>query len=301
MTRIFTPEELIQSHFPESVEKIRNSGHEVNRILEISQSKGDIIGATSYGSLYGQNTSLTRTSDIDWLIVFQSIEAIFSSEELKHIIRVLNTAHIGFSSPVLSLESIESNTHLIGPIQMGIRNNIHRVIIGRDPIDILAEKQVHPNNIRIIDSMFSSYPRYFYESIFTQLSNVKDVESLAVMMQKAVDYFTDMYRTMIVLGPVDGTSSPILSYGMYKINYSQKIGEKALAAGEHLHSFINQYKSLVEDVMSELLLEESAKKKQELVDQYKVFLIENVKILINAIIFCQKNIEYFDKFIKPTK
>lgn len=263
------------------------------RLLQQAHHKGDVVAASSYGSLYNGNGQFNRTSDIDWLIVFESLERMLDSTEYTQMQRILQVAHIPFGSPALSLENVKCGNHLIGPLLHGVKQSVFRVVIGDDPIELFRSHGIKKNSREILSRMFGSYPRYFYEGIPANLQDARDDdEVLTSLLQRSVDYFIDTYRSMIVMNAHEEDYSVPLDFATYEGLYEGTIPPSAMECGKRIHSFIRKYKALIQETM--LKVEQGGEAdRQEEASMYASALFGYLSAVKDAVLFCQANIECF--------
>src|SRR3989344_2380981 len=293
MPKIYSPQEVFRGEFPSGIEQMQEAAAGACQPMRQAHKKGDVVAASSYGSLYNEEGQFNRTSDIDWLIVFESLERMMDSMEYTDMQRLLREARIPFGSTVLSFESVECCNHLIGPLLHGIRRSVRRVIVGEDPVELFRRHGTKKNSREILSHMFASYPRYFFESIPGNVHHAQeDGEILAGLLQRAIDYFIDTYRSMIVLQAHEDDFSTPLSFDTYSALYKEEIPPSSMECGRRVQTFIQLYKERMRDTMSH-----SAKgdepEKEDGAAEYGSFLRGYLPIVKDSVLFCQTNIECF--------
>jgi hypothetical protein len=172
--------------------------------------------------------------------------------------------------------------------------------VGEDPVSYFLRNGVKSNDIEIISHIFASHLRYLFEDVACHYSQgINDDAILVKLIQKTVDYFLGMYRTMIVLAQEDHEPSNALTYKGYLSLYQQKIHPDFLQRGLEVHTFINKYKRLINDLFRSpdgLITNKTSIHKRD-ASKYVAFLQKNTKLILSSVLFCQKNIEYFKAHI----
>lgn len=295
MPKIYSPSEITNGDYPANEESMRKAAAEAHSVVQEAHRKGDIVSASSFGSLYAQETTqFNRTSDVDWLIVFADLERMIGSQEFVRMQAALRDAHVPFGSPVLSMESVRSGNHLIGPILHGIRTTAHRLIVGEDPVELFHRHGVRKNSREILSHMFASYPRYFFENLCAAAARAShDPQALTDLLQRVTDYCIDTYRSMTVIEePEDDFSSPI-TFESYVTKYEKRLPLDALQNGERVVEFIKTYKSTVNRIIDDVSVENDDAERQKIVAAYAGFLQSYLSISKDAVLFCQANIDCF--------
>lgn len=286
MTRILTRRELEEKKYPSS-EDLKTADNKIRSVLTDLKDKGTIIGSTSYGSFYDRHKRTDIASDIDWMVIFSSLEQMMESEEFADLLVFLNELNVPFYNPIISIENIESGNHIIAPILHCIRINTGRVIIGKDPVDIFKENGVTSKNIRIISRLFASYTRYFYEEVTKYPLAKKNDEVLVRLLQLAINFFGETYRTMITLKEdTESRLDSTISYENYAEYYALEIDENIIKMGFEVIAFMIKYKEMINVVLS-------SRSTKEVLDEYDNFLRRHKYLVDVAARFCRENINHF--------
>jgi len=219
---------------------------------------------------------------------------MLESKHFADMQTALRDAHVPFGSPTLSLESVRSGNHLIGPILHGVRQATHRIIIGEDPIDLFHRHGIRKNSRGILSRMFASYPRYLFEKIGAGYARAENnAQTLSEILQSATDYFIDTYRSMIVADePEDDFSSPV-TFDAYAAKYQTKLPTEAIECGERIVHFIEQYQQTASDTITDVSQETDTNEHQKIVAAYTAFLQSYRSISRDTLLFCQANIDCF--------
>jgi hypothetical protein len=243
-----------------------------------------------YGS-FASKVNFGEASDLDWIIIFESIEAMFDSIEFAEVQCLLREAHIPFTSPVISIPDIENEKHLIGPLIYGIRQTVNRIIIARDPVELFDEYGY--NNIAILSHMFASYPRYFFELVVSQYRLCqKNEEILSALLQMSVDYTVDTCRSMVAIRAEAEDRVFDLTFDNYRALYQKDIKEEDMVIGNSIFEFLSEYKKWLSEVIA-VLKKGSDKEREGIIQEYANFLGRNKDLIIKSIHFCRANIDYF--------
>lgn len=271
------------------------AGRALVELLAIANKKGDVIGASSYGSRGNAQGLFDECSDFDWIIVFDSLQSMCRSDELGRLHGVLKRYGIALSSPVVALESIQFKNHLLGPVMWGIRQTPVREVIGRDPVEIFDAYGGVDYELNL-SMMFASYPRFFYEFVAANRRRAKaEINVLIRLLQKSVDYFADTWRSMIGLAAVrEGRILP-MTFESYKLLYGDRIPKEALRCGERVMSFVRTYRLFVRGVGTLGGRSFDLGPNRGLVANYQALLQEHANVVEDAVSFDQSNIEWFVK------
>lgn len=279
MTKIYTPKEIELSQIP-TPEVLAAANIKISSTLMDLSDNSKILGATSYGSLAKLNKTGHVSSDLDWLIVFKKLEDLAECDSLADLIESLKELHLDFSNPIVSLDSLQQNNHIIGPIVYSIKANTERVIIGQDPIDFFDMER--KNLIDVVSRLFHTFTRYFYENLVHYPSTKEDLDSLIRLLQSALNFFLDTYRSMQILQD-EGENT--VSYQKYLEYYQNKIGEEILKDGLRVSNFIADYKKQIEDVV----MHGDANSMRA----YMSFIKESRDVIMSSAKFCRGNIDFF--------
>lgn len=290
MTKILNVDEIENKTYPQSALEIRRVSHEVEKLIFQAFAEGEIVSASSYGSAYQNNSKkLLIASDVDWLIVFKNVNAMLESDSLMHVFQKLNTSHIPFNSPILSIENIQCGNHLIAPLLAGVRIAAKRVIVGEDPLKLFSQYGIAPDDRRVISSIFSSFLRYFFESALRN-HDTQPSGDLIGQLQRAIDYFQETYRTMIV---ANDQRPENIDYKTYEAIYAEKINVATVAMGKSIDQFIQRYKQMIATVIHNRSKIESEHELDDLTSNYISFLRKDRGVVKKAVLFCQENIKYY--------
>lgn len=287
MPEIYPPTVIAQRTYP-SVEEITEATETVRDVVSGMHRRGDVVSASSYGSLFDEDKTPVIGSDIDWMIIFSDLHAMLHSSEFKQMLQELSQKRVPFHSPVLSLDSIASNNFMIGSILHGIRGSTNRVISGEDPVSLFTRYGIQKNDTDMLSHIFASYTRYFFEEAATAGHAVPDnKEVLAKLLEKALNFYKETYRSMIVVAlEADDYSKP-LTFDMYQELYANDIDANSIDRGADVELFQNDYNALL------LSLETSTDHASERQDQYEKFLSDNMDVVQSSALFSQANIQYF--------
>jgi hypothetical protein len=247
---------------------------------------GDLVSASSFGSCASSEPIRSRCSDLDWIVVFASVHALTSSECFGQMLRALAQLRLGFSNPVLSLESVEERSHMIGPIFHGVCQSPCRHIVGEDPVQLFQRHGIEKNDPIIVDRMFSSFTRYFFEDL-PLLSGRLDDTGRAALLQKATNYFLDTYRSMIVLACPSGDVSAPLSYDAYLDRYGAALAPSVQEDGRAVLSFIAAYQGLVQ------LLDDDDRQATRVAADAEALLRRSMGVAVASARFIHVNIRLF--------
>lgn len=296
MSKIFSPTEIENDEFPASEGAIQTVAIGAQHLVEQAYIQGDIVSASSFGSLYGKNAQPNRTSDVDWLLVFQDLDRMLTSKNFAEMQLALRDTHVPFNSPALSMESVASGNHLIGPILHGVRQAAHRIIVGEDPVDLFYRHGIRKNSREILSRMFATYPRHLFEKVSAGYALAeKSNQTLLEILQSATDYFIDTYRSMIVADePEDDFSSPV-TFDVYSAKYQSKIPTEAFECGERVNQFIEEYKQTVAGTVTDISQQTDVAERQKIIATYAGFLQSYRSISRDALLFCQANIDCFQR------
>lgn len=279
MTRIYTPKEIEVGDVP-TLYALAEANKKIVEVITDLKDKSQIIGASSYGSLASPNKLAHVSSDLDWLIVFESLEQMSDSQTFAELIEWLKAQHLDFSNPIVSLDSLRMENHIIGPIIYSIRANSERVIIGKDPVEFFDLERT--KLLEIISRLFHTFTRYFYEDIAKYHSTKKDIDLLVDLLQKSLNFFLDTYRSMQILED-DGKEKT--NYRTYLAHYMGKLKDDLLEDGARVDRFIAMYKDEITKVLDA--------NNDITRNKYKAFLNDSRDVIMSSARFCRGNIEFF--------
>ena len=293
MSEVLPPSAITSRKLP-TLEGLEKASVSVRSALGELVQRGDLLGATSFGSFASDDGELspTRVSDLDWLIVFKDTVRMLNNEHFGNLLDELSTDHIPFHNPILSAENIRNGNHMISSLLYGIEKSPTRVVIGKDPLTIFQENGVRPWDRKLVSKMFSTLPRYFIEDACI-MSSRKQItpDQLAPTLQSSMMYFRDIYRTMFVLRALaEDSNSPLPpSFEGYAVLYRNKVSRECLERGMAMHAFQLEYRERIN-----LLLEAFSRTGNiSLVQQYGEWLAKQKSLIASAAEFCQENINLF--------
>ncbi len=279
MTRIYTPKKIELSQIPTS-DGLKTANSQISNALMDLNNESKILGATSYGSLASPNKPAHVSSDLDWLIVFNKLEDLAECQVLADLIESLKRLNLDFSNPIISLDSIKQGNHIIGPIIYSIKANSERVIIGQDPIEFFEMER--GKLIETISKLVHTYTRYFYENLVHYPSTKEDLDKLIQLLQIALNFFLDTYRSMQIIH--DEGKAPV-NFQKYLDYYQDEIEAEVLSNGLKVSNFVVNYRRQIESVVSN----EDANGMGE----YISFIKRSRDVIISSAKFCRGNIDFF--------
>lgn len=279
--KILSPKEYETDHYP-TMEDLHNAIDYISNNLEDLVKNGDVIGATSCGSFFFPEKQSNILSDIDWIIVFSSLEKQLSSTKFQGILSYFQEKNIPFFNPVLSIEAIENKNHIIAPIMHGIRQATERIIQGEDLVILLESHGVKKNDIEIISRLFSTFTRYFFEYLF--YNNEKNVNDIVKNIQTGLGFYTDTYRTMLVLQCQPDDFATTLDMVTYLNKYKQYLSPESISFVEEIERFKSIYKSMIF--------------KKVPLGEYVDFINECRGLAFKIAMFCKENILIFSQLFK---
>jgi len=291
--KILFPKEIKNKAYPQNPLEIHRTSRKVEEIIYQTFAVGEVISASSYGSAYfnhSKGRKFSIVSDIDWLIVFRDVKTMLESDYLRQVFQQFNESHIPFNSPILSIENIKCGNHLIAPLLAGVRIAANRVIVGEDPLRLFSHYGIRADDNRVISSIFSSFLRYFFELSLGNYESQSSPEKLVGQLQRAIDYFQETYRTMVVV------SNPMpqkIDYQAYETLLAEKIDKETLTMGLSIDQFIRKYKRMITAVIHDRNGIESEGELKDLIAGYNDFLKNNYGVIKKAVLFCQENIKYY--------
>ncbi len=293
MSEILQPSAIVSEKLP-TLKALEDASLEVRTMLEDLAKHGDLVSASSFGSFAADDGELTRTrvSDLDWIMIFADTNCMHNNSIFGQCLDSLAAKHVPFHNPVLSLENVKRKNHMIGSLLYGIERSPKRLIIGQDPVQLFAQNGVFPHDRSIAAKTFSTLPRYLLEHTCVATSRRQmEADHIAPVLQSAIMYFRDVYRTMFVLQILkEDPHSPLLpSFDGYALLHRNIVDKDCIEIGMGLHAFQLEYRDRIT-----LLLEEYERTgNTELVRNYGEWLKTQKGILANSAKFCQENMNRF--------
>ena len=287
MPEIYPPEVIAKRTYP-SIEELTIATGVVRDAVNDMHKRGDVVSASSLGSLYDADKMPVIGSDIDWMIIFADLQAMLGSEEFKKMMRELAQKRVPFHNPVLSLDSIASNNFMIAPILHGMRRSTKRIVTGEDPVNLFEQHGIKKNDHEMISRIFASYTRYFFEEVATTLHEVSDnKEVLARLLEKALNFYRETYRSMIVTSLDEDDYSKPLTFEVYQELFADTIKADSMSSGTDVEIFLADYNALLQ------ALDASTDAEAERREQYEQFLSDRAGVVQSSALFSQANIQHF--------
>lgn len=292
MPEIYPPEVIAKRTYP-SIEALTQAAGVVQDAVSQMHKRGDVVSASSLGSLYDADKTPVIGSDIDWMIIFADLQAMLGSAELKQMLQELTQKKVPFHNPVLSLDSIANNNFMIAPILHGMRRSTKRIITGEDPVNIFEQHGIKKNDHEMISRIFASYTRYFFEEVATALHEISgNKEVLAGLLEKALNFYRETYRSMIVASLDEDDYSKSLTFEVYQELYADTIKADSMSSGTDVETFLADYNALLQT------LDASVDAEAERRQQYEQFLSDRAGVVQSSALFSQANIQHFRSTIR---
>lgn len=274
--KIFSPNEYHQNKQPSENDfdsAIELSSEVLNELYNCQ----DIVGATLYGSCVGDRQNWTIASDIDWLIIFSSLEQQLECNDLLKISVHFQSLNIPFNSPITNINSIERGYHNIGPLLFGIRSTPKRIVIGQDPVQVF-NRYGFVSTREYLERALANTSRFFFENVSTiDLSS----DGLTKRIQLSIDYFDDIFRSMIILfANTNSIDSPIFNTEYYVDSFSSLISEECIEIVKTVAAFKSEYRSILSSNSSN--------------EYYEEFLRDNISLVFLIARFCLMNGDIVD-------
>lgn len=260
MPVIYTPKILRSKQVP-NTRILYASVQLIQETLEVMADEGEIIGASSYGSLFHKSANITCASDIDWLVVFSSTTHMLHSAHWRTLLAELSNRHIHFQVPALSVDHIKSGNHTLSSLLHGVRYSERRLITKHDPIDIFAQHGWRQNSVLTTLQLLSSFTRFFFEAYAYDFNSYHQAQKYDLLSQ-AVSIWKDIISSMVVACiPSDMTVEA--SWQKYALMYSLTFPAAVLENGRRVYYFLEdlrrrmkQYEHIIGSDKHEIALEE---------------------------------------------
>lgn len=288
MTKFLTKESVNNNNFP-NIESLLKADKKVEEVIKTLVEQDKIIAASSFGSLYNDPINISVTSDLDWIVIFKDLKSITESKELTKLLVYLEENNVPIDIICLWEEIVKVGNHTICPILYSIKSSINRKILGKDPLEIFKQNGIEKNKLQIIYNLFSTYTRYYFEDSRLFLKAVNDENTMINLFQKSVNFYSEVYKTMIVSESKLDNYSTLSTFENYEKMFKNKINQEIIIKGKEIEKFIHSYKEIINSVVKESGIE----LKNKLLSEYIKFLKSNMKIIILCMEFCQSNIKYF--------
>ncbi|PIV90685.1 hypothetical protein COW46_01700 [Candidatus Gracilibacteria bacterium CG17_big_fil_post_rev_8_21_14_2_50_48_13] len=296
MPTLYYPDQLLRGEIPE-IPALHMAPLQISEVLHHMYQAGEIVGATSYGSLFMEGAHLTCASDVDWLVIFTDHRAMLECTPWRALLESLDRMHVGFHGPVLTKAMVESGNHTLSSLLHGIRRSSKRLITGHDPLLMFEEAGAKQNAVLPTLQLFGSFPRFFFESYAYRHDRVMTAKVLVDLFNDAVSMWKDVLSAQLVrLVPPDATIPVIWS--VYEQLYKAKISPEAMAAGARIEAFLSMYVLTMREYD---LLRRKGTAMEDFALDYQVFLEESRHILFDAAQFVEANILQFrhTQFVHP--
>ena len=241
MPILYTPEQLSEEQVP-TVSAIRSAPLLIKDALRSMLHAGEILGATSYGSVFQQEAPVTCASDIDWLIIFKDTPTMFHSQRWRTLLLELERENIHFYVPAISLEHIRTGNHTICSLLHGIRQAQKRIITGEDPLHIMERCGASQNAVPQTLQLFASFTRFFFEAyaqVF-KLHNTSD-EHIRVL-NDAISVWKDVMACMIVRCIPPDQTLPV-RWSVYQQLYKDLLPQEVMFAGRRMANFLENVRA----------------------------------------------------------
>lgn len=295
MPTLYLPEQLLLGDVPEIPALMTAPVHIAQTLARMHQ-EGEIVGATSYGSLFLEGARITCASDVDWLVVFADHDAMLRSRYWRGLCQFLGDMHVGFHGPILTQAMVRSGNHSLSSLLHGVRRATRRIITGEDPLELFARAGTWQNDVASSLQLFGSFPRFFFEQYAYGMEEPMPLARLVDMLSDAVSMWKDVLSVQLVrLIPSDATIP--VGWHVYEQLYHTKISPEALAAGARIEAFVRMYVLTMQEYER---FREEGTPLDDFVEDYRIYLEESRHIVADAAHFVEANIlEYRAAVTRP--
>lgn len=288
MPVIYTPEQLRKKTIP-NIQALHAAPLLIKDALEAMLQAGDIIGATSYGSLFQENAVISCASDVDWLLIFSSTEAMQRSTLWRVLQQELHRQSIHFYVPALALANIRSGNHTLCSLLHGIRRTPRRLVTGTDPVEIFARYGAYQDSPLTTLQLFASFTRFFFEKYAHVYDRDLSSAAIAELLNDAISIWKDVLACMLVRC-IPRHETVAVSWDIYEQLYRDQIPRASMEAGATVASFIQEVRETML-VYDRLRCEDQPL--DDFIEDYRVFLDESRNVITAAALFAEANIALY--------
>ena len=288
MPVLYTPNQLLHGEVP-AVSTIRGLPFLIQDALEAMFQAGEIVGATSFGSLFVPDAPITCASDIDWLIIFSETRHMLESQHWRVLQGELRRRHVQFYTASLAMEHVRTGNHTLCSLLHGVKQADHRLVTGEDPLAVLRVHGATQNSVERTLQLFSSFTRFFFES-YTNLYDIHDTYDVAVrLLTEMVSLWKDVLACMIVATlPEEGTLP--VRWSVYEQLYENRVSRDVLAAGACVAKFLDDVRQRMERYDQ---LRHTGEALHPFCEEHAEFLVKSLELIPMAAHFAEVNISAY--------
>lgn len=292
MPVLYTPKQLLYGKVP-VVSTIRNLPFLIQDALEAMLTAGEIVSATSFGSLFVPDTPVSCASDIDWLVIFSETRHMLESQHWRVLQGELRRRHVSFSIPVLAMEHVKTGNHTLCSLLHGIRRAKQRIITGEDPLSILAKYGAKQNSIERTLQLFASFSRFFFESYAHSYNLHATYKETVQLLGEMISVWKDVLACMIVCTIGEEETLPV-QWGIYEELYKRQVPRDVLAAGVRVAKFLEEVRGRMEEYDK---LRHTGGALRPFCEEHAAFLDASLEIIPAAAYFAEVNITAYRTWV----
>lgn len=288
MPILYTPKQLLHGEVP-TVSTIRGLPFLIQDALEAMLNAGEIVGATSFGSLFVPEAPVTCASDIDWFIIFSETRHMLESQHWRVLQGELSRRHVQFYTASLAMEHVRTGNHTLCSLLHGVKQADQRLITGKDPLEIVRMHGGTQNSVERTLQLFSSFTRFFFEN-YVNLYDLHNTYDGAVrLLTEMVSLWKDIIASMIVATLPEDGALPV-RWSVYEQLYAHRFSRDVLAGGACVAKFLEDVRERMERYDQ---LRNSGAALQPFCEEHAAFLAKSLELIPMAAHFAEVNISMY--------
>lgn len=288
MPVLFTSQQLLDQQVPHVV-TMREAIPYIQECFQAMVKKGEVIGASSYGSFFQDSRRQTCASDIDWIVIFRDPYAMLYSKTWRELTCFLEQKNIHFHIPALSLDQVRIGNHTICSLLHGIRSSSLRCITGIDPLKIFEDFGSFPNTFATTLQLFGSFPRFFFEEYAHTFSENLDEATLVSLLSQAVSVWKDILSTLLVADLPHGETT-VISWTAFEKSFAAEFPSKSMSLGREVAVFLAEYEETIEEYEKVRL---SGGPLEGFIEDYRIWMLEWKSLIPAVALFSETAIRYY--------
>ncbi len=289
MPKIFSVDELREQKFPQ-VDDLYEAADLVKNVLNDLHQCGEIVSASSYGSLFDPTMTPDIASDLDWIVIFKDLSSLFSRGPFSELLGILKDMNVEFGMKIMEYNDL-SRKQVLTDLYL-IKRTVHSNLVGVDLQTVVDRYEGKIDNSDLFMFLFSSYTRHLFEQIvITQPPPLTHKQAIH-LLQLSVNAFRELYRIMIIVAQDRFDYRAALDFETYVETYTGLVDALVIDSGQAVELFVVEYRQQLLSVVNDLTNFDFR--------VYENFLFDSLSIVSHATNFVRENIRYFKDNILST-